>query len=692
MAYKIGIDTGGTFTDVVLFDEATKDISMTKVPSTPQNPADGILNGIRKITARKDIEPSALHLLIHGTTVATNAILENKGAKTALLVTEGFRDVLGIMRQDRPLMYDFFAQRPQPLMPRHLRFEVRERMLYDGSVHTPLDEEQVKEIVAALKREKVAAIAICLLHSYVNPKHEIELKELLKAELPDIKISLSSQIVPEIREYERMSTTILNSYVHPIMEYYLNDLDRELKEIGFGEEIHVMQSNGGIMSRKMAADQCINTAVSGPAAGVVGGVYLSQLAGSDNIITVDMGGTSFDICLAYQGKFALTKQTEIGGHAIKVPMIDIHTIGAGGGSIGWIDPGGALRVGPQSAGAVPGPACYKKGGTEPTVTDANLTLGRIDADYYLGGEMEVDRELSYKAIKEKIADPLGLSVEAAAEGMIRVVNAGMVKGIRYVSVEKGYDPREFAMVSFGGGGSLHALEMAEDLGIARVIVPLMPGVTSAWGLLMADFRHDFTHTYYKRENELDFGDLEAEFVAMERAANERMVAEQVENDQVVLQRKADIAYFGQGYELPITFPPGAVTADSFDAVKEAFHCAHEEAYGYALREAELSLVNLGVSAIGRLPRPDLIKHPLESAGVEGAMKSHRRVFMSGDFHDVAIYDRYKLRPGHTFAGPAIVEQQDTTTLVWPGQDCEIDGYSNLIIHTQSGRRADHEKR
>jgi len=684
MAYKLGIDTGGTFTDLVLFDEGKKNVSMTKVLSTPSNLTQGILTGVRKITELCGITPEDISFLIHGTTVATNAILEHKGAKTALLITEGFKDVLSIVRQDRPLMYDFFAQRPEALVPRHLRFEVKERVLYDGTVLHPLDESQAREIALQLRKENVEAVAICLLHSYVNATHEKKLKEILMEFIPDLKISISCEIVPEIREYERMSTTILNSYVHPVMEKYIMLLAEELKKLGFREELHVMQSNGGIMTKKMAAEKCINTALSGPAAGVVGGVYLAKLAGSDHVITVDMGGTSFDICLAYQEKFALSNQSEIGGHAIKVPMIDIHTIGAGGGSIGWIDPGGGLRVGPQSAGAKPGPACYGFGGEEPTVTDANLVLGRINPEYYLGGKMKVDIEKSIKAIKEKIADPLGLTVEEAAEGITRVVNVGMVKGIRYISIEKGYDPREFTMVSFGGAGSLHALEMAEDLQILKVIVPLIPGATSAWGLLMSDFRHDFTRTYFRRVGELDLAHLNMVYYQMETEALSKMKEEKVAGKDTFLVRTAKVRYFGQGYEIEVVLPGGEITPAALAQVQQSFHQAHEDCYGYQLPEAETALVNIGVSAIGKLPRPELATYPIQYPDASQAVKRRRRVFMHGDYKKAIIYDRYQLEPGNVFFGPAIVEQSDTTTLIWEGQKCEVDRYKNLIIYTGTG--------
>lgn len=684
MAYKLGVDTGGTFTDLVMFDDEKKTISITKVPSTPANPAVGILNGVYKITDMNGIEPKDISFFIHGTTVATNAILEQKGARTGFLVTGGFKDVLGIVRQDRPMMYDFFARRPEALIPRHLRFEISERVAYDGTVLRPLDECQVAEIAKKLREMDVKAVAVCLLHSYANTGHEKRVKEILAEHLPGIKISISSEILPEFREYERMSTTILNSYVHPVMEDYLTDLAVKLSGAGMRKDLHVMQSNGGIMTRKTASEKCIHTAVSGPAAGVVGGVYLARLAGYENVITVDMGGTSFDICLAYQGEIRLTKETQIGGHSIKVPMIDINTIGAGGGSIGWIDAGGALRVGPQSAGADPGPACYGLGGIEPTVTDANLALGRINKGYYLGGEMAVDVEKSRAVIGEKIAGPFGMSLEEAAEGIIKVVNANMVKGIRVVSVERGYDPREFALVSFGGGGSLHACELAEELGVGRVIVPPAPGVTSAWGLLMADFRHVFSRTYLKAMSELDLEDLNEIYRAMEAEALATMESERVDHDVVVLQRKAEVRYVGQGYQIEVSLPPGRITGKEISRMLEEFHARHEDTYGYKMKDAETSVVTVEVTAIGRMPRPEMRQFPPAGEDASAAVKEERKVFIKGRYMATKIYDRELLQPGNVFAGPAVIEQKDTTTLVLPGQKCVVDSYKNLIISLRKG--------
>ena len=409
MGYRIGIDSGGTFTDAVLFDEETGAVHITKTPSTPHDPSVGVFEGIQKIIRLTGLPPQDVSALIHGTTVATNALLEYKGVRTALVLTEHFKDILSIVRQDRPKMYDFFQRRPEPLVPRHLRFEVRERMLYDGQVLTPLEDVQVQSIIARLKKDGILAVAVCLLHSYANPAHEIRIKELFDLHYPEASVSLSWEVLPEIREYERMSTTVINAYVMPIIDQYLRELESRLERSSLTVDLNVMQSNGGIMPSRSASKKSVATILSGPAGGVLGSQFLAELAGVKDLITLDIGGTSTDICLIAGGRFLTTKESEIGGHAIKVPMIDINTIGAGGGSIAWIDRGGALRVGPQSAGAVPGPVCYGRGGREPTVTDANLVLGRLNPEYYVGGEMTLYPEFSREIILEKIARPLGLT-------------------------------------------------------------------------------------------------------------------------------------------------------------------------------------------------------------------------------------------------------------------------------------------
>ncbi len=527
MAFRLGIDSGGTFTDVVLFDDRKKTLHIAKTPSTPANPAIGVINGIKKIVSQVGIQPGEIASLVHGTTVATNALLEYKGIRTALILTEGFKDILSIGRQDRPKLYDYFEKRPEPFIPRHLRFEVSERTLYTGEIFRALDEKKILSIIEELKKKEIKGIAVCLLHSYANPTHEKRIKEIFKEQYPEAVVSTSHEILPEFREYERMSTTVINTYVMPIIDRYLQDLQRMMREEGLTADLNVMQSNGGVMTSRSAGEKSVHTILSGPAGGVMGSLAIGTQIGMKNLITVDMGGTSFDICLIHDGKIHFTKESEIGGHPIKIPMIDIHTIGAGGGSIAWIDPGGSLHVGPQSAGANPGPVCYRLGGKEPTVTDANLVLGRLDPDYYLGGEMSLDVEAAKQAILKKVARPLKLSLEEAAEGIIKVINASMVRGIRKVSVEKGFDAREFSMICFGGGGPLHSIELAEELKIPTVVVPISPGVNSALGLLIADFRYDYSQTFLKKTQDIRLDSLQQGFKDLEAKATQQMVEEKI---------------------------------------------------------------------------------------------------------------------------------------------------------------------
>ena len=490
MTYRLGVDVGGTFTDLVLHEVESNRLEFAKTPSTPADQSEGVTTGALQLVNRLGISPQAIAFFIHGTTVATNTLLERKGARTALIVTRGFRDVLQIGRQDRPDLYDWTIRRTEPIVPRRLRFEVTERVLHTGEVIEPVSDADVAGIVRRLEEEQVEAVAVCLLHSYAHPAHERQVGEAIRKALPDITLSISSEVAPEFKEYERMSTASINAFVAPVMERYLRSLQAGIEAQGIDSDLHIMQSNGGTMSADAAVEKPVHTILSGPAAGVIGSVGLAAQAGELNTISVDMGGTSFDISLCYQGEVRRTQDSEIDRLPIKVPMVDIHTLGAGGGSIAWIDPGGALRVGPHSAGAAPGPACYGQGGAEPTVTDANLLLGRLSPDAFLGGLMKLDIGLARDAVRDRIAEPLGLGIEEAAEGIVRVVNAGMIKGIRVVSVAKGYDPREFTLVTFGGAGPLHAAELASELNIPKVLVPIAPGVTSALGLLMADLRHD----------------------------------------------------------------------------------------------------------------------------------------------------------------------------------------------------------
>jgi N-methylhydantoinase A len=680
MTYRLGVDVGGTFTDLVLYDVDSGRLEFAKTPSTPANQSVGVVNGVRQLIERLQIAPSAIKFFIHGTTVATNTLLERKGARTALIVTEGFRDVLHIGRQDRPRLHDWRVRRPAALIPRHLCYEARERVLYTGEVLQPLTPNAVEAVVAQVRASQVNAVAICLLHSYINPTHERALGAALIQTMPQLTVVLSSDILPEFKEYERMSTTAINAYIAPRMTNYLSALQRSIVAVGIDSDLYIMQSNGGVMAATTAMERPVHTILSGPAAGVIGSVALTQQAGELNTISVDMGGTSFDICLSYQGEVRRTRESEIGGLPVKVPMVDIHTLGAGGGSIAWIDPGGALRVGPQSAGADPGPACYGRGGNQATVSDANLVLGRLSPDYFLGGRMPLDVELARRAITAHIAAPLGLSVEAAAEGIIRVVNATMIKGIRVVSVAKGYDPREFCLAAFGGAGPVHAAELANELSIPRVLVPIAPGVTSALGLLVADLRHDYVRTVLCLAQELAVDDLNRNYVEMEKEATGQMQREGVTSERLQLIRWADIRYLGQGYELEVPVASGTLTVAQLAEALERFHQAHKRQYGYARPENPVQIVNLRLTALAPLPQPRQVAEPLNGVvNPTRALKGERPVYFQQHFVATAIYERAQLVPGDSVHGPAIIEQLDSTTLVWPAQRARVDAYRNLIL-------------
>lgn len=678
MAHRLGIDSGGTFTDVVLFDEQSGKLNITKTPSTPHNPSIGVFNGFQKIIKQQGIDAQDISSLIHGTTVATNALLEYKGVRTALLLTRGFKDILSIVRQDRPKLYDYFVRRPEPLVPRHMRFEIDERTLFDGQVKKNLDESEIASVIERLKSEGINTVAVCLLHSYANPAHEIRIKELFEQHYPESTVSLSSEILPEIREYERMSTTVINAYVMPIIDRYLADLKGKIKEAGLAVDLNVMQSNGGIMTAGSASQKSVATILSGPAGGVIGSQEIARLAGFDNLITLDMGGTSCDICLISEGKYLTTKESELGGHAIKVPMIDINTIGAGGGSIAWIDVGGLLRVGPRSAGADPGPACYKKGGEEPTVTDANLVLGRLNPDYYVGGEMSLDMDLAKRAV-EKIAEPLGYSLEEAAEGILKVVNANMIRGIRRVSVERGHDPRNFSLFCFGGGGPLHGAELARELNMPKLLIPISPGVNSAVGLLKADFRYDYSRTFLTVFSKVDLDAIDTCYKEMEAVALDQMISEKIDRERIVFLRSADIRYYGQGYEVEVPMAGGSITASQLEELKAGFNNKHKQLYGYDLPQDEMEIVYLRLAAVGQVAKPEFYKAPVADEDASAAHKGTRKVYIEGKYEETALYDRDLLKPNNIIQGPAIVEQFDSTTLIKSGQSARVDEYLNLVV-------------
>jgi N-methylhydantoinase A len=537
----------------------------------------------------------------------------------------------------------------------------------------------VLKVIDTLKGLGITAVAVCLLHSYANPDHEIRLKELFAEHYPQATVSLSCEILPEIREYERMSTTVINSYVMPIIEGYLAVLEGRMKDTGLSVDLNVMQSNGGVMPARSAGKKSVATILSGPAGGVLGSQWLVSLAGIEDVITLDIGGTSSDICLISQGSFLSTTESEIGGHAIKVPMIDINTIGAGGGSIAWIDQGGSLRVGPQSAGADPGPACYGKGGTKPTVTDANLVLGRLNPDFYVGGEMSLDSVKAEKAVREHVADPLGMTLQQAAEGILQVVNANMIRGIRRVSVERGYDPRQFSLMAFGGGGPLHATQLASELNIPKVVVPLTPGVNSAVGIIIADFRYDYSKTFLRHSGETEPGELESAFKELEEQAISEMMSDHLGPEKVVFQRSVDMRYLGQGYEMEIPLSRGIIKHKGLAEISQSFHQHHFKAYGYSQPEEETELVYLRLSAVGQIPKPEFAKYPLAGPDPSNAHKGMREVHLNGKDIEAALYDRSLLSTGNQVNGPAVIEQFDSTTLLDRNQTAYVDEYLNLIV-------------
>ena len=679
---KLGVDVGGTFTDLVLIDEKTRVINITKVPSTPRSPDQGVLNGIKKVASLFSVSPSEIDFLIHGTTVATNALIERKGIETALIVTKGFRDVLHIARQIRPKLYNFFERRPDPFIPRHLRFEVLERTLYTGEIKQPLEEEAVRFAAEQIAERKIKVVAVCLLHSYANPIHERRVREILLERIPGLKVSLSSEVLPEFKEYERMSTTVINAYVMPIVERYLQQIQDRLKQLNVKSDLHIMQSNGGVMTSETAGQKSVHTVLSGPAAGVLGGVTLAKIVGEENVITIDMGGTSFDVSLAHKGQPTFTMESDIGGHIIKIPMIDIKTLGAGGGSIAWVDQGGALQVGPQSAGADPGPACYGQGGKEPTVTDANIILGYLNPNYFLGGEMKLQVELSKEVIERRVAKPMGLTLEQAAEGIIRVVNATMIRGIRMVSVERGYDPRDFTMVCFGGAGPVHAVKLAQELNIPKLIVPEGPGVNCALGLLMADFRHDYSQTFLHLLGTLEPVRLTQGFRTLEEKAIEQMIREGVPEKDVLLLRSLDLRYLGQGYELEIPAPNINYEKNDLLALALELNRVHHEKYGYSMSPDTVEIVNLRLTAIGGLSKPEMKEERPAGKDPGAALKELRKIYMEGQFVEAAIYERKKLKCGNEIKAPAIIEQLDSTTVLFKGYQAKVDQFRNLIVERE----------
>lgn len=671
MAYRIGCDVGGTFTDLCLFDDATGRSTLVKIPTTTGEQDVAVVEAIRLALSRAGLRPEDLDGFAHGTTVATNAILERKGARTALLVTAGFRDLLRIGRQTRPHLYDQYARNPEPLVPPELTFEIAERCGPDGAVTTALDEATVHEAVAAMRARGVEAVAVSFLHSYANPAHERRVAEIVRADAPDLKLSISSDVLPEPGEFERTSTTVMNAYLMPPLQDYLRRIERTLAADGVTAAPAIMQSGGGTMPIDTACGvKAVHTCLSGPAAGMIGAARFAAAAGHANVVTIDMGGTSFDVGLIQDGRILTRYESAIEGFPLRVPMFDIITLGAGGGSIASVDAGGLLKVGPESAGARPGPAAYGKGGTRPTVTDANVVLGRLRAGRTLGGGIVIDRDKAEAAIDAHVARPLGLSVEAAAAGMLRVVNAAMVRGMRRMTVERGLDPRDFVVTAFGGAGPLHAIELCAELGVAALHVPPSPGLLCGIGLLLAPWKHDETAMLAASAARLSGAGVDERAAELRRRIERQAEADGVAVATVTTGASLEMRYRGQGHQIPVAYDGGV------DAAFEAFHAAHRRAFGYDRRDEEVEVVLLRLSgtapaATDRLPLPEIV------AG-EDPVIARSPLWIDGGFVEVPVYDRARLAPGTVLSGPLIVEQQDTT-LVVGRQAVTVDALGGITV-------------
>jgi N-methylhydantoinase A len=678
--YVIGVDVGGTFTDVFVLDEAAGKAEIAKVPTTPADQSKGFLEGIRARVA----DLGEVTTVVHGTTVATNALLERKGVRTGVITTSGFRDVLEMRRRDRPRTWGLWGTF-DPIVPRDRRLEVEERVLADGTVRQAVDADAVRAVARDLLEMGCEALSIVFINAYANAENEQAAKLAAMEIWPNEHITVSSEILPEIREFERASTATLNATLQPTVGRYLAALENALREDGFSGEVLIVQSNGGVMSVDTARARPVRTALSGPAAGVIAAAYIGEAAGFPNLVTCDMGGTSFDVSLIADGRASLAPQTSIGfGMIVRSPMIETITIGAGGGSIARVDAGGLLQVGPESAGSDPGPVCYGLGNERPTVTDANVVLGRINAERPIGGRLDrLDVAAAVTAIRENIADPLGLDVIQAADAILRVANAKMASAIRLVSIERGHDPKSFAAMPFGGGGALHAGALIRDVGLSRAVVPRFPGVTSALGCVIADMRHDHVHTINRLLDDLDTAALDAEMMEQAREGHGVLDRAGVAFESRSEEFELDMLYLGQTHTVSARLPV-IVGKETTGVDRAIIHMAFEEsyraAYGRLLDGIPTRVMNLRTAVIGRRPRFDLsLLAPAADATLEGAVRGTRRVHTGTDWVEAAIHDRMALPVGAKIAGPAILEQPDATIYIEPGLMGEVDRFGNVLI-------------
>jgi N-methylhydantoinase A len=677
MAWMIGVDVGGTFTDLYAFNDATDQVVLHKVSSTPADPARAIIDGLSELRRLHDVDLSGMTRLSHGTTIATNALIQRRGGKVALIVTEGFRDLIEIGRQIRPRVFDLQADYPMPLVPRELRFEAPERVTSDGEVLRDLSASAIAKLVEAVGKSKPDACAVCLLFSFINPEHERRIRDGLAAAIPHMYLSISSEVQPEFREYERLSTTVLNAYLQPVLTRYLSSLADAIGKVAPRTALGINQSSGGLMSVDQARRFPIRTALSGPAAGAVGAIHTARLSGIPDVIALDMGGTSADVCLIRNYEAGTTFNKWIEGYPARLPAVDINAVGAGGGSIGWFDRDGLLKVGPQSAGALPGPACYGRGGKDATVSDANLVLGRLSPRGLLGGEMALNAELARAAIRP-LAARLGFSIERTAHGMIGIVVANMVRAIRAVSVERGHDPRGFVLLPFGGAGPLHCADVARNLGIRRCLVPFAPGILCAQGLIVSNLRETFVRTAVTPLSQERIEEIAGRVAALIRDARAWFEVERVEPVNRQLDVVLDARYIGQNFELPIALGE-ADPLPNAAAICKMFFAEHERAYGFHNPDDPVEVVNFRLVAVGRLKQPS-IRLAAAGTGKPPEATEWREVWFEADSSVRSpVYDRRALASGDVIHGPAVIEQLDATILLFHGDKATVDAHLNLNV-------------
>jgi N-methylhydantoinase A/oxoprolinase/acetone carboxylase beta subunit len=693
---RIGVDVGGTFTDLIYVDDEAGVIRVHKLPTTPDDPSQGTIQGLEELAAEAGAEPSSLDQVFHGTTIATNIVIEHTGARVGMLTTEGYRDILHIARHKKPLNFSNYQDLPwqaYPVVRRRYRLTVPERITGDGRILVPLDEDRAREQVRALKEAGVEAVCVCFLFSFLNPEHEQRVAEIVREEFPEAFLSVSSEVIPQYREYERFSTVALNAYVGPKVASYVARLGEELHALGVRSDLHLMTSASGVATPEAAIRRPVNLLMSGPVAGVVGGIWAGKQAGYDNVITLDVGGTSADIGLAQEGRLRMKHllDTKVGPYQAMIPMVDVDTIGAGGGSIAYVDAGGIFRVGPRSAGAVPGPAAYGRGGTEATATDAMVNLGWLLPEAFLGGGMSLDREKARTAFADGPAAALGMSVEEASMGAVQILSHSMVQSIEENSVRKGFDPRDFALVAEGGAGPLFAVPIAIEVGTPYVVVPPYPGIAAALGLVATDMVYEFAATTYQRLSTLDARALQRRFEELEQQAARQLHEDGIAADRVVVQRIVEARYLGQGYELRVDVDPGVVDHEWVEKLRGDFHDIHEREYSRRFEESDIEIPNIRVRGIGLMPELSTPEVEVGDQSPDDALRHEGEAWflVEGALEQMATryYEREALRAGNRLVGPAIVNQYDSTTVIPPGVEAHVDRFGNIVIEVGASAEA-----